>query len=76
MIVNFIDQHQGHRLEGALRWGGEQICAQLAELGAPSTYYEHRNRPPTAHEVPDAELKLKVTAAFAENYGVYGARKV
>jgi len=48
-----------------------------SELGAriaPSTYYEHRDRPPTAREVRDADLKPKVAQAYAENYGVYGAR--
>jgi transposase InsO family protein len=43
---------------------------------APATYYEHRSRTPTAREVRDAELKPKIAAAHAANYGVFGARKV
>ena len=79
MIVQYIDSVAGNRDGDGLRWGVESICAQLTELGAkiaPSTYYEHRDRPPTAREVRDAELKPKVARAYVENYGVYGARKV
>jgi putative transposase len=43
---------------------------------APATYYEHRSRTPTARQVQDAELKPKIAAARAANYGVFGARKV
>ena len=43
---------------------------------APATYYEHRARTPTAREVRDAELKSRIAAAHASNYGVFGARKV
>jgi putative transposase len=52
---------------------------QLTELGAkiaPATYYEHRSRTPSAREVRDAQLKPKIAAAHAANYGVFGARKV
>jgi putative transposase len=79
LIVSYIDSVAGHRHEGGLRWGVESICDQLTELGAkiaPATYYEHRDRPPTAREVRDADLKPKVARAYAENFGVYGARKV
>lgn len=79
MIVTYIDSVAGKRDGDGLRWGVESICAQLTELGAriaPSTYYEHRDRPPTAREVRDADLKPKVAQAYVENYGVYGARKV
>ena len=79
MIVTYIDSVAGRRDESGLRWGVESICDQLTELGAkiaPATYYEHRDRPPTAREVSDAELKPKIAQAHAENYGVYGARKV
>ena len=67
------------RATGGLRWGVESICAALTELGAkiaPATYYEHRGRKPTAREQRDEELKPKIAAAHASNYGVYGARKV
>lgn len=59
--------------------GVESICEQLTLAGckiAPATYYEHRGKKPTAHEVRDAELRPKITAAHASNYGVLGARKV
>ena len=51
----------------------------LTELGckiAPATYYEHRFRKRTLREVRDEELKPQVIKVHAENYGVYGARKV
>ena len=77
--MSYIDSVAGRRDEGGLRWGVESICAQLTELGAkiaPATYYEHRGRKPTAREQRDAELKPKIVAIHASNYGVYGARKV
>ncbi len=77
--MQYIDSVAGHHGEGGLRWGVESICAQLTELGAkiaPATYYEHRGRRPTAREVSDAELKPRIVAVHAGNYGVYGARKV
>jgi len=79
LIVRYIDSVAGSRDGDGLRWGVESICAQLAELGAPiapSTYYAHRDRRPSVREVRDAQLKLKVAQAYAENFGVYGARKV
>jgi putative transposase len=79
LIVQYIDSVAGHHGEGSLRWGVESICAQLTELGAkiaPATYYEHRGRRPTARQIADAELKPKIVAVHAGNYGVYGARKV
>jgi putative transposase len=45
----------------------------LAELGvkiAPSTYYEHRNRTPTAAEKRDEELTVEIRRVHAENFGV------
>ncbi len=81
--MRYIDEHVGARDGGAdgqgLRWGVESICDQLTELGAniaPATYYGHRARKPTAREVRDEELKPKIAAVHAANYGVYGARKV
>lgn len=79
MIVRYIDEHVGQREDEGLRWGVESICAALTELGAkiaPATYYEHRGRPATKREVRDAELKPVIARVHAENYGVYGARKV
>lgn len=81
--MRYIDEHVGSREQGpdgdGLRWGVESICTALTELGAkiaPATYYEHRGRPLTKREARDAELKPAIAKAHAENYGVYGARKV
>lgn len=80
MIVQYIDEHVGGREgEDGLRWGVESICNQLTELGAkiaPATYYEHRSRQRTCREVRDEDLKPRIAAVHASNYGVYGARKV
>ncbi|MDT5354055.1 MAG: putative transposase, partial [Mycobacterium sp.] len=43
---------------------------------APSTYYDHINRAPSRRQVRDETLKAQIARVFAENYGVYGARKV
>ncbi len=62
-----------------MRWGVQSICAGLVELGvqiAPSTYYEHVDREPSAREVRDEALKLQIERIHGANYGVYGARKV
>jgi putative transposase len=51
----------------------------LTELGvkiAPSTYYEYRNRTPSSRENQDEELTVEIRRVHAENFGVYGARKV
>ncbi len=77
--MRFIGEHAGERHGDGLRWGVETICDQLTELGckiAPATYYEHRDRRPSKREARDAELKPMVARIHAENYGVYGARKV
>ena len=79
MIVRFIDEHVGECHDDGLRWGVESICEQLTGLGckiAPATYYEHRCRTPSARQTRDAELKPKIAKVYADNYGVYGARKV
>lgn len=80
MIARYIDEHAGARDgDDGLRWGVESICNQLTELGtkiAPATYYEHRSRQPTSREVRDEDLKPRISAVHAANYGVYGARKV
>ena len=59
--------------------GVESICEQLTMMGcktAPATYYEHRGKKPTARALRDESLRTKIAAAHAENYGVFGARKV
>jgi putative transposase len=77
--VDFVRGHAGHREPGGLRWGVEPICTVLSEHGlkiAPSTYYEHLNRQPTARERSDELLLNRIRRVHADNYGVYGARKV
>jgi putative transposase len=72
LIVAYIDQHK-------LEHGVEPICRVLTEAGAkiaPSTYYAHRTRPPSARSVTDAATTAVIEKVHAENYGVYGARKV
>jgi putative transposase len=65
--VAFIDEHKG-------RFGVEPICAQLQI--APSTYYAHRTRPPSARSITDAATTAVIEQVHKENLGVYGARKV
>jgi putative transposase len=77
-LVRFIDQHAARRT-ACRRWGVASICSQLAELGAaiaPSTYYAARMATPTTAQRRDEALSVKIARVHAENYGVYGARKV
>ena len=76
--MRFIREHQD-RAEGGLRWGVEPICAVLSEHGcpiAPSTYYDAAVRAPSRRQMRDARLKAAIARVHAQNYGVYGARKV
>ncbi|TCJ31731.1 IS3 family transposase, partial [Parafrankia sp. BMG5.11] len=43
---------------------------------APSTYYATRKRPPSARAVTDEETLKEIRRIHAENYGVYGVRKI
>jgi len=56
------------------RFGVEPICQVLPI--APSTYYAAKRQSPSARAVRDARLKAEVRRVHAENFGVYGARKV
>jgi putative transposase len=60
-------------------YGVEPICRVLPI--APSTYHEHAARKANpdrrpARERRDAELSHEIRRVFAENFGVYGVRKV
>ncbi len=60
-------------------YGVEPICRVLPI--APSTYHEHAARRADPSRVParerrDAELCREIRRVFAENFGVYGVRKV
>jgi putative transposase len=72
LIVEFIDAHKD-------RFGVEPMCVQLSELGcafAPSTYYEARDRKPSARAVRDERIKELIVRTYDENYHCYGARKM
>jgi transposase InsO family protein len=71
-MIAFIEAHRG-------AYGVEPICRVLPI--APSTYHDHaaKQRDPSrlsARARRDQELKAEVTRVFAENFGVYGVRKV
>jgi putative transposase len=72
--VDYIDGHAG-------RFGVAPICRVLSAHGipiAPSTYYDARRREsaPSPARRRDAELCEHIARVHAENFGVYGARKV
>ncbi|MBY3555902.1 IS3 family transposase [Modestobacter lapidis] len=67
VIVEFIDADRDEH-------GVEPTCEQLQI--APSTYYAHRPRPPSARSASDAATTAVIEQVHAENIGVYGARKV
>ncbi len=78
--MRFIEQHAA-RTSCGRRWGVASICAQLTELGAPiapSTYYDARAAAARPSPVRDRDELLagEVARVHAQNYGVYGARKV
>jgi putative transposase len=56
------------------RFGVEPICKTLPI--APSTYYAAKRQPPSARALRDEELKAEIARVHAEQFGVYGARKV
>lgn len=71
-MIAFIDEHRD-------AYGVEPICRVLPI--APSSYYEHvaQRRDPgrrSARSQRDEGLKPEVMRVFAENFGVYGVRKV
>ena len=43
---------------------------------APSTYYAAKSRPPSARAIRDEQLLDEIRRLHAENFGVYGARKI
>jgi putative transposase len=56
------------------RFGVEPICRSLQV--APSSYYAHKARPPSARAVRDAQLKVEIARVYKENFEVYGAEKI
>jgi transposase InsO family protein len=71
-MIAFIDDHRA-------AYGVEPICKVLPI--APSTYHEHAARHTDPSRLPkrarrDRELMPEIERVFAENFAVYGARKV
>jgi len=71
-MVSFIDDHRG-------KYGVESICSQLPI--APSVYYEQKARQAKPERVPprirrDIAMAGQIQRVYAENFEVYGARKV
>ncbi len=66
-MTRFIETHRE-------RFGVAPICRELQV--APSSYYAARGRPLSARRVRDEALKVKLQHAHAEQFGVYGARKL
>ena len=71
-MTAFIDEHRE-------AYGVEPICRVLPI--APSTYHERvaQRQDPARLSVRarrDEELKPEIVRVFAENFGVYGVRKV
>lgn len=71
-MMSFIDAHRDE-------YGVESICAQLPI--APSTYYEWKAREADPERLPprlrrDRELSAAIRRIYADNFAVYGARKV
>jgi putative transposase len=76
--VRFIEEHRHDSIDGA-EFGVEPICRVMSEHGcpiAPSTYYAAKSRPVCDRVIRDAELLTQIRCVHADNYGVYGARKV
>ena len=75
MVVAFIDAHRD-------RFGVEPICRVLTEhvvKTAPSSYYAHKTRPPSARSLSDAALLVHIRRIYHDRKlgrGLYGARKV
>ncbi len=65
--MSFIDTHRD-------RFGVEPICCVLQV--APSTYYAHKRRPPSARAVADEGLKVEIARVYKANFEVYGAEKI
>ncbi|MEU4214894.1 IS3 family transposase [Actinoplanes sp. NPDC026623] len=72
MKVDFVDSQQAeHGVQPVLQ-ALEGTPAQMA----PSTYYAAKTRPTSARSRRDDELTALIKRIHAENYGVYGARKM
>ena len=66
-MIRFINAHRD-------RFGVGPICKTMRF--APSTYYAARGRPPSERTLRDEALMVRIRHVHAENFGVYGVRKV
>jgi putative transposase len=72
MKVAFVDSQQAeHGVQPVLQ-ALESTPAQIA----PSTYYAAKTRRASARSLRDSALTALIEQIHAENYGVYGARKI
>lgn len=72
VLVDNIDQHRE-------KFGVEPICEVLTHAGtkiAPSTFHAAKTRGPSARHFSDAQTTEVIERVHAQNYGVYGIRKV
>jgi putative transposase len=72
VLVEYIDQHREE-------FGVEPICTVLRQAGmpiAPSSYYAAKTRPPSLRAVADERHVEVIRQVHADNYGVYGVRKM
>ncbi len=70
--MDYVDQYKK-------KFGVEPICQVLSSADvriSPSTYYASRKRPPSPRAVRDEQLKVEIKRVHADNYAVYGQRKV
>ena len=72
-VAAFIDANRDDVVAGR-RLGVELICSVLQV--APSSYYEIKNRPPSARAQRDEVMGPVVRQLWEDNYRVYGARKI
>ncbi|TIC85597.1 IS3 family transposase [Nocardioides sp. GY 10127] len=72
-VAAFIDANRDDVVAGR-RLGVELICSVLQV--APSSYYEFKQRQPSARGRRDAVMTSVVEQLWRENYRVYGAHKV
>jgi len=72
MKVEFVDSQKEHHGVQPVLQALEGTPAQIA----PSTYYAARTRPASARTQRDEALTSMIEQIHAENYDVYGARKI
>jgi putative transposase len=72
VIVDYLDAHKDE-------FGVEPICRVLTDAGTkivPSAYYAAKIRPASARSRSDAAATREIERVHADNFGVYGVRKV